>query len=435
MSIKTLLVNTYDFGGAANACIRLHNGLLAMGADSKLLVKHKTNAELFHTYQHFNPAKQPSAVEKVKGKAIRILKELKLAPPYTVHEREELRKREFIKQRPAGLDLFTYPETDIDITTSEVYKQADVVNLHWVADFVDFESFFEKNKKPVVWTLHDESPFLDGEHYAERFLGMDSQGTPILRKYTASELAEAEKIMVLKYRALKNVQHLHIVSPSKWLLNRSASSKLFGRFAHHHIPNGFPTHIFKPHNQTFARQVLGIPTGKTVILFVAETITNQRKGYAYLQQAFDGLSSEAKDNTVLCAVGKKKHATETAGIMEFGKVVDERLMALLYSAADAFVIPSLEDNLPNTMIESMLCGTPVIGFAAGGIPEAVNDGITGYLSTEISVQGLRKSIEKFLAQPAFFNRSAIASSTAALYSLSSQANSYIQLYSQISKKA
>lgn len=433
--MKPLIVNTYDFGGAANACIRLHNGLLAEGVDSKVLLRQKTNNEIQQLHAYAKPPTSKSGLQKLKDKAHRILKELHLAPQQSTNEEEEIRRRNFIKNRPEGLDLFTYPAIGYDITTQELYKQADVINLHWVADFVDLKAFFEKNTKPVVWTLHDEAPFLGGEHYAERYLGTDTSGKPMVRKYTKAEIEEQTKIIAYKQGVFSRVNNLHIVTPSLWLYNRSLKSELFDKFPHYHIPNGFPTHIFKLHNKAFAREVLGIPQHKTVLLFVADTITNQRKGYAYLQQAITGLSHKEKEAATICTVGNKQGSIDIGGgtLIEFGKIIDERLMALIYSAADAFIIPSLEDNLPNTMIEAMLCGTPVIGFPTGGIAETIENGVNGYLCEEISVKALHSTIQKFMLAPDIFDQEKIAAAAKEQYSLCKQANSYIQLYSQIAK--
>jgi glycosyltransferase involved in cell wall biosynthesis len=106
-------------------------------------------------------------------------------------------------------------------------------------------------------------------------------------------------------------------------------------------------------------------------------------------------------------------------------------MAMAYAAADVFVIPSLEDNFPNTMIESLLCGTPVIGFPTGGITDAIQDGENGYLCRDISVQSLQSSIDKFLANPNNFDRKKTAKEAEAKYTLELQAKKYEQLYKTI----
>lgn len=401
--MKPLLINTYDRGGAANSCIRLHDGLLAQKVQSTLLLKNKSLG--IKEAVVFNP--KLTFQDKLSHKIKRILIKLKLAK-----EDKLWRETAFKHSRPKGLESFSFPYSDTDIHQSTHYQTSDIINLHWVAGLLDFPTFFNKNKKPIVWTLHDQNPFLGGEHYAERFLGIDENGYPIPRKYTPAELLEEKRLLKIKQKALQGVQNIHIVSPSRWLLESSQNSALFSKFPHYHIPYGYPTHIFKPYNMTFCRDVLGIPHDKKVLLFVADSVDNSRKGYVFLQKALDKLSESYQNQVVLCAIGSKASLSTDKQVIELGRINDERLMAMAYSAADVFVIPSLEDNLPNTMLESLLCGTPVIGFQNGGIPDVVINQKTGYLCPEISVQSLTETIEKFLDNTVIFDREKIANDTA-----------------------
>lgn len=416
------LINTFDSGGAAKACIRLHQGLLTQSVQSTLLLRRKSGG--VQSSVLFEP--QITFQEKLSNKIRRIAVELKLAK-----EDKFWRESAFIRSRPKGLEAFSFPYTDTDLSQSPSYQSADIINLHWVAGFLDWESFFAKNTKPIVWTLHDQNPFLGGEHYAERFLGTDEKGFPIPRKYTQKELDEEKRLLAIKKKALEKVKNLHIVAPSKWLLESSQNSELFGRFPHHHIPYGYPTDIFKAYDRQFCREVLGIPQDKTVLLFVADSVDNSRKGYVYLQKALESLAEKYKQQVFLCAIGSKSNIENQTQVLELGKIHDERLMAMAYSAVDAFVIPSLEDNLPNTMLESVLCGTPVIGFKTGGIPDIVLDAQTGYLCPEISVQSLKETIEKFLENPKVFDREKIAQAAKEKYALEVQAKKYIALYQNI----
>lgn len=426
--MKVLLINTYDSGGAANSCLRLHIGLLEQELESKLLLKYKSNFSISNSYVFEQPIPTPSFYKKLSEKFGRIAVELKLAKPNSrIHELQN----QFTSQRSKGLEMFSFLNANTDITLSSLYQEADIINLHWVADFLDWESFFSRNTKPIVWTLHDQNPFLGGEHYAERFLGINQQGFPIKREYTNTELKEQDKILNLKKNVLKNVDNLFVVSPSKWLLESSKNSELFAKYPHYHIPYGYPKHIFKPYDKKFCREVLGLPQDKTILLFVADSVDNHRKGFVYLKNAIEKLSSKYQKEVLLCAIGKKNNLSASNNLIELGKIVDERLMAIIYNSADAFIIPSLEDNLPNTMIESVLCGTPTIGFPTGGITDAIQDGENGYLCPEISVNALKETIEKFLDNPHFFDTEKIASDAKAKYALDVQAKAYINLYQKI----
>lgn len=422
--MKILSINTLSNGGAAKACIRLHQGLLQEGIDTKLLFKNKTVNNIPETYR-IEYRKKTNWGTILRNK----LRNYLPRPDKTPISRQE--QKEFIQSRPSELEIFSYPFSDIDITSSKLYQEADIVNLHWVANFLDYPGFFLVNTKPVVWTLHDANPFLGGEHYAERFFGIDDRGYPVPRNYTKREVKESDKIIDLKRNVFQETCNIHIVAPSQWLKKESENSELFGKFPHHHIPYGFPTDVFKPLDRELCRDVLDIPKDKFVVLFVSESLSNFRKGYTFLKRSIDNLSDKYPEKLFLCAVGGHNRADKQNNILELGTISDERLMAVAYSAADVFVIPSLEDNLPNTMIESLLCGTPVIGFPTGGIAETVVNSFNGYLCPEISVSSLQETIEQHLLTHNEFDREAIRNEAVDKYSLARQAKKYISLYNSI----
>lgn len=423
--MKILLVNTFDKGGAANSCVRLHNELL-INNNSSLLLKNKTN-HVPSSFTYYKNLPKTSRLIKIKNKLKKIISN------FFFSEKEQ-NKKMVLKNRSSGLDYFSFPETNYDITKTNLYKSADIINLHWVADFLDWKTFFKKNTKPVVWTLHDENPYLGGEHYNEKYFGIDDGGLPIERVYSDFEKKEISRQLNYKKEILKNISNIHIVSPSLWLLNSSKNSELFSKYPHYYIPYGYPVDVFKPYNKSFCREVLGIPIDKRVILFVSDSIKNSRKGFGYLKKAFEDISNEYKNDLFLCAVGSNLEVNLNENIIELGRINDEKLMAMVYSASDLFVIPSLYDNLPNTMIESLLCGTPVIGFNIGGIPDVVIDQKTGYLCPEISVQSLKETIEKFLINPDIFDREKIAAISKSKYASNIQAKNYIELYQKILNK-
>lgn len=434
--MKILHVNTSDSGGAAIACIRLHKALLALNMDSNLLVKSKSVntpkcTQFVPVHKQPDP---PTLLTKIQNKAHRIAVELWLSKPrkhVNQWKIEQARRDSFIASRPDGLEIFSYPDSLQDITESQEYKDADIINLHWVASFLDWKSFFSKNTKPIVWTLHDQNPFLGGEHYEEWYSEMDSNGLPTQRIGSNSEVEEEKGLKDKKNTFLAGSSNIHIVSPSEWLRSESQKSALFSRFKHYHIPNGFPTDIFSPYDKVFSRQVLGLPQNKTIILFVAHSIDIQRKGYKYLENALNGLNTDNPNEYALCAIGGGADLKDNDKLIQLGFIGEERLMALAYAAADVFVIPSLMDNLPNTMIEALLCGTPTIGFPVGGVPEAIKHGENGFICEEISSNGLRDSLEKFLENPKFFDRRSIANKAHEKYRMEVQAKSYSDLYKSI----
>lgn len=422
--MKVLLVNTYDYGGAAKACQRLHLSLLNAGVTSEVLLRNKQN-DWQQTYQFEPLESDPDFQKKLKRKLRRLAQELKL------YRREQNvdHKKNFLNSRPKGLELFSYPDSHLDITQSPLYREADIINLHWVANFLDFESFFRKNKKPVVWTLHDTNPFTGGEHYEEEYLGLDDKGYPIKRRRSDMELRVIDQNLKLKKEILSVVNDLTIVSPSRWLFHEAQKSEVFGRFQIKYIPNGLDSTIYKPLDKGYSRKLLDIPQEKRVILFVSDSLKNYRKGFIFLQRALEQIESK---NVLLCAVGNNsKELHLTNDILVLGAINDERLMTAAFSAADVFVIPSLMDNLPNTVLESLMCGTPVIGFPVGGIPDMITDGRNGLIAEEISVSALLKALLEFINSTDVFSKEKIRADAVKKYDSKIQAKRYISLFEDI----
>lgn len=419
--MNPLLINSSDVGGAATACLRLHEGLLDLNIDSKVLLQKKLRNEILETYKFQIKTIERDFKTKVSDKATKIFKELNLY--------KKKKPDQFKLSRNKGLEMFSYPYSNHDITKSKIYIDSDIINLHWVSGFLDYPSFFQTNKKPIVWTLHDQNPFLGLEHYSETILGMDDKGFPIKRNLSRFETNKFKEFENLKKQALSSVENLTVVAPSVWLANEAKKSPVFEKFDVLTIPYGLNSNVFKPLNKSFCREVLNIAEDKKVILFVADSISNKRKGYEYLQKAFNEVYNK---NCVLLSIGSKNSGLETQeNYIELGKIQDERLMSIIYSAADVFVIPSLMDNLPNTVLESIMCGTPVIGFPVGGINDMIQNDENGYLADEISVDALVNTIKKYLKNPEVFDNNKIRENAVKKYSLSVQANAYKKLYEKI----
>lgn len=432
--MKVLLVNTVDRGGAANACLRLHEGLIKhkVNADVLLLKKTKHNA---HYYQY----KDPNPPNKNHSLFFRVLRRLKLKLTalgiikVDKKEQELQRYKSFQKTRNKNLEAFNYPVCDFDITKIDNYQNAEIINLHWVAGFLDYSTFFKKNSKPVVWTLHDMHPFLGGEHYNEEYIGVAENGEPKPRLVSNEEKEMFKKLLQIKAKALENCNNLHIVTLCKWMTDEVKKSKLFSKYPVYQIPNGINEQIFKPRNVDFSRELLGIPKNKKVILFAANSVTNSRKGFVFLLEALKRIKS---DNFVLVAAGKSNDEMNSIdNLISLGSINDERLMSAVYSSADVFVIPSLMDNLPNTVIESLLCGTPVIGFPIGGIPDMIQHNENGFLTKEVNVSSLADTINMFLHEPNSFNSEKIRENAILKYSLNVQVKNYMDLFENIAKES
>lgn len=396
--MKVLHVNTYNTGGAAKACLRLHAGLRAKeGMESSVLLLYKTIDQecvvSFWTYTS-NP----------------FLKLLKFIQSLAL---KFWQRKKINKLKQAG-ELFSFPESSWDIALHPLVKEADIIHLHWVSGFIDYTSFFANCKKPIVWTLHDFNPFSEGFHYP-----VDSRYFELVNQLGLN----AEEI---KYKAVVN-NKLHIVTPSRYLAEASSRSIVFRNQTHQVIANGLDVNIYHYKNQVEARHNLSLPIGKKIILFIADNINYKRKGFSLFAEAI----AMIKEDFLLCIVGGSvgKIQINTKELIELGYVSDDYKLSQIYAAADIFVCPSLADNLPNTIMESLCCGTPVVSFKVGGIPEMVQHELNGFLANEINVNQLKVAIEKGLHIQ--FDRLQIANESIKKYNFTSQIEKYMTLYNSI----
>jgi glycosyltransferase involved in cell wall biosynthesis len=363
--MKVLHINTFDTGGAAKACIRLHQGLLAQSVDSKVLVLYRYGQQE-HVYE-FLPEYSNTLIKRVANSLSYRLNSLA----------NRIKKR----RNPTG--TYSIPHSIYDILEHPLVKEADILHLHWVAKFLDYPSFFGKVNKPIVWTLHDMNPLLGGFHYET-----DMENIAESRKEKEKKLSE------VKSKALSQTNYLSVVAPSRWLHQLSLHSIGLGRFANYCIPYGVDLTIYKPTNQILARAHFNLPSDKKIVLFIADSITDPRKGYSYFDEAIKKL---ALPDILLCTIGKGIITSDNVLHQHLGFISCEQQLALAYAAADIFVVASLEDNLPNTVLESLACGTPVVGFNIGGIPDMVIEGKTGLLVSPKNIAELAEKIHWLLS--------------------------------------
>lgn len=405
--MKILKVNTYDSGGAAIACLRLHQGLLNEKIDSNVLLKNKTK-NILNSFEYNLERKDSNfSFFDIKNQLSGYLN----------------RQKKY--KRSIGLEHFSYPETKIDITETLIYKESDIIHLHWIADFIDYQSFFKKNKKPVVWTLHDMSPFLGGEHYIEDYLGIDENGNPQKRHLTKLEALLFKDIYKIKERCLSKIENLHLVVLNDWM-HKSLKNTFLANKPLTKISNGVDSSHFFPLDKNDSRRYFNLPLGKRIVLFVADFIDSNRKGFNILLKTIGILNRE---DIVFCAIGSASQQVKMSNLIYLGKLKSVEEMRKAYSAADIFVIASLADNQPNTVIESQLCGVPTIGFKSGGIPEMITNGLNGYIIEKSNSKTLAKKIIECFNNN--FDKAKIRDLAKSNYDLKNQSQKYIKLYKSL----
>jgi glycosyltransferase involved in cell wall biosynthesis len=226
---------------------------------------------------------------------------------------------------------------------------------------------------------------------------------------------------------------LTIVTPSVWLASLARRSPLLNRFPIHVIPNGLDTEVFRPSPRSLVRQRLGLDPDGHVVMFSAASILLERKGAAYLKEALLQLSSDIKKKLTLLVVGREADGWQMDGpfrIKTLGHLNDDEALAAAYSASDVFVLPTLAENLPNGILESMACGTPVVSFDVGGVSDAVRHMETGYLAGYRDVADLAKGIQLLLDDAPLRTRMSGQCRVAVKreYSLALQTRRFLDLY-------
>lgn len=302
-------------------------------------------------------------------------------------------------------------------------RKADAVILHWVNETIDISRFFYDFKSvPVIWTLHDMNPFLGIFHYT---------GDQEKNKKSADEVNR--NVRGIKYLAYKQkAKKVAIVAPSQWLLQEAKKSGAFPAGNFTCIPYSLNLEVFRPKNRDEIRSAMGISAGQRVILFISDNVFNKRKGFDLLLNAVTNAKGK---NYTLLALGEQKATFNSEIPVKFaGKITDDHLLADYYNAADVFLLPSREDNLPNVMLEAFSCGCPVIGFPIGGVKEHVIEGRTGVLAAEVSGKALANAIDDFFASQQSYSRSNIRNYAEEMFAQAQQVGKYVQLISEMKGK-
>ena len=417
------MLNTATTGGAAVAADRLHRGLLAFGVES--LLWHK-------------PLKSGEAGSEFSGQP------LDLAEPRWQHPIRALATkftdRHALKRRPSGFELYTTPWRGSATPFDGSRLRGDVLHLHWVNRWLDWQSFFGTlpPQHPVVWTLHDMNPITGGCHHADHCDAFRSGcgNCPQLAKRSSVASDISREGFDLKCKAYQN-QNLHIVTPSQWLERHARASLLTTGATVQTIYNGLDLQEFQPRNQSLSRQELGLPADVTVIAFGAASLANRRKGTHEFYQAISLLPDPSK--VVCLGFGDPSGIPSNGELPEIrstGFLRTPEALARVYSASDFFVMPSLGENMPQTVVEAMACGIPTVAFSVGGIPEIVRPGKTGLLASLQDCEELAQQIQWMIDHP--LERKAMGSRSRQLvcdeFDLDRQTEKYVNLYTQVSER-
>lgn len=375
--MRVLIVNTSEqIGGAAIAANRLMEALKKNGVRAKMLVRDKQTDRLT---------------------VVRVRSNWRLPFAFLWERLVIYVSNMFSKRNLFQVDI---ANTGTDVTKLSDFQRADVIHLHWVNQgFLSLKSIEKimQSGKPVVITMHDQWYFTGICHYSDkcdRYKELCHDCEMMNGKLLGDW---SRKVFERKAQIYKGSK-LTFVGCSKWIADLARQSKLTEGHKVVNIPNAIDTMFFRPQYKTYARQQFQLPLDKKLLLFGSQRITDKRKGFRLLVDALNIINVKYPDiahDVELVVVGGDSEKVREAvpfGVYTVSYVSEPEKMVALYNAIDVYVTPSLQDNLPNTIVESMACGIPCVGFNVGGIPEMIDHKENGYVAEYKNAADLAEGI-------------------------------------------
>lgn len=374
--MKVLIVNSSDIeGGAARASYRLHKALLDAKVDSQILVQSKSSDD----YTVLGPF---TKIQKAFGKLRPTLDSI---------------PTRFYKEKTKT--LFSPSWLGFSGIVDKINKiNPDVVHLHWVCGGMMTIEDIARIKAPIVWSLHDNWAFTGGCHIMwECNKYKESCGT-CLRLGSTKEKDLSKKIFNRKQKAFSQKKDMTIVGLSRWLNECSKSSTLLKDKNHINLPNPIDTTTFKPFDKVKSRELWNLPIDKKLVLFGAMSATSDvNKGFKELSEAMQKLTKNSNIEFVVFGSSKPQNAPDFGFRTHYlGSLADDVSLVTLYCAVDVMVVPSLQENLSNAIMESLSCGIPVVGFNIGGNSDMIEHKVNGYLAKPFDTSDLKNGIEWIL---------------------------------------
>ena len=409
--MRIALINTYSHnGGAAVACLRLAEALSAQNHEVRMVVASQNQPhDLVTPYAH-NFVKKLHYLSAFAAERLHFL-------PY------EASKSVRFAYSPAsfGVNILDMPEI----------KNAELLHFHWVNHGFLSLNFFKKLQKlnkPVVFTLHDQWLFTGGCHYSDACQNyVNGCGNCFfIKKPHKNDISH--KIWAQKNEILQELNP-QIVTCSHWLAQKARESSIFRHTPVNAIANGIDTQVFSPASQADARAKLNLPQNTPLILFAAGNVADPRKGFSYLTQALTMLDSTLPKPELLIFGKSDPKTMENLPLKahHLGKLHTQSHIAAAYNAANVYVSPSLQDNLPNTIMEALACGLPVTAFDTGGIPEMVQHQHSGFVAPQKDVAALAQGIGFCLQNGAMLGENA-RNFALSHYDYAHIAKKYLQIY-------
>ena len=326
----------------------------------------------------------------------------------------------------------------LKLTKQKTFIGVDIIHLHNLHGgyFSPFAIPEISRLKPTIWTLHDEQAltghcacFFDCEKWQDGCKNCpDINNYPGVAKDTSSFLYETKKKIYQK-------SNITIVVPSNWLKTKVEKS-ILKHFDLRLIYNGVNEQIFKNHNKSLMRLELNLPPDKKILMFSALMgMDDPLKGTDFIKMTYESLKEH--DDIFFLTLGGVESKKIADNFIQIGYILDESMLAKYYAASDLFIYPSLTDNCPLSVLESLSCGTPVISFKTGGIPELIKHMDTGYLSEYKDIDDFVKGTKVYLNNEELLQSASIKARTFIKndFTLDIMISKYIELYREVYAKA
>lgn len=375
-SVKVLHVAASDSqGGAHRAAYRLHRALLSVGVESSMIVGQR--------YQEDPNVRGPltpgsKLMSLASGRIDRL--------PVSLY-----RNRAPLAFSPGW---FATGRISDSIQASD----ADLVHLHWIADGAMRIAELGRIRPPIVWTLHDMWPFTGGCHYALDCTKFASRCGACPQLGSARTLDLSRIGHLRKSKVYKEITDVHLVVLSRWLAEQVSRSSLMGALPRTILPNPIDCAVFRPVDQSQARQLLGLPIDRPLVMFGGvSAVDNPVKGFSKLISALHNVVAPTVELIVIGSASEDALRSLPRPYHRLGHLSDDLMLALAYSAADLVVVPSDQDNLPQVAVEALACGTPVVGFDGTGLADIVSHLEWGYLAHQGDAHDLANGINWVLA--------------------------------------
>lgn len=393
--MKILHICTKDHGGAGLCCLRIHQALMKQGIDSRVLVLEK-RGDCPEVYAAgCAPGRWGSLLNRIVNKVLRLML-LKIT--------NFNRRLAFMQKYGAYCSL---PVSGYDISGNSLVREADILHLHWINNFVDYPSFFKKVQKPMVWTLHDENLFLGITHYAQ---------------YQIAQNILEKKYYKKKQEAVAQIKNLSIVFLSEMMQQRYVHHEMIqGRYSTI-INNAVDYKKFLPVDKKKARSMFHIAEDVVVFAFVAASLNDERKGLGSLVETLARMNIP---NAMILAAGDNGKGQEWPLTKSTGAIYDTEKLSAAYSCADYFVMPSRQEAFAQSPMEAMACGVPVIAFPVSGMDELITK-MNGVKCSGFTSEDLEKGIR--IAMNTSYDAETIRKDVIDRFSPEVITKKYIELY-------